>query len=100
MATGLPTTAVESALLLTLADTGFPRPTCQYEVAGRRVAFAWPELGVAMTCDGDEPHREVKDDALRNRGWLVIRADAQDLAEPTGMYARLRDVFQTRRMAA
>jgi len=100
MATGLPTTTVESALLLILADTGFPRPTCQYEVAGRRVAFAWPELRVAMTYDGDEPPQEVRDDALRNRGWLVIRADAQDLAEPTGMYARLRDAFQSRRMAA
>jgi hypothetical protein len=100
MATGLPTTAIESAILLILADTGFPRPACQYEIAGHHVAFAWPARGVAMTCDNDDPHQEVKDDALRNRGWLVIHADAQDLAEPTGMYARLRNAFQSRRMAA
>lgn len=100
MATGLPASPTESAFLVVLADGHFPRPTCQYEVAGQRMAFAWPELRVALAYDGYGPPREVKDDALRNRGWLVIRTDAQDLAEPTGLYTRLRDAFQTRHMAA
>jgi hypothetical protein len=100
MATGLPASPTESAFLVVLADGHFPRPACQYEVAGQRMAFAWPELRVALAYDGYGPPKEVKDDALRNRGWLVIRTDAQDLAEPTGLYTRLRDAFQTRRMAA
>jgi hypothetical protein len=100
MATGLPTTPAESALLLILADTGFPRPTCQYEIAGQRLSFAWPELRVALAYDGYQPPKEVKAEALRNRGWLVIRADAQDLVEPTALSARLRDALQTRQMAA
>jgi hypothetical protein len=100
MATGLPVSPAESAFLLVLADLGFPRPICQYEVAGHRVAFAWPQLRVALTYDGYAPPKEVKYDALTNRGWLVIRADAQDLAEPTGLHSRLRKAFQTRRMAA
>jgi hypothetical protein len=100
MATGIPTSPEESAFLLVLAQARFPRPTCQYEIAGQRVAFAWPELRVALTYDDYEPPREVKDDALRNRGWLVIRADAQDLIEPTPLHARLRDALHTRQMAA
>jgi len=98
MATGLPASPEESAFLLVLAEVGFPRPACQYEVAGQRLAFAWPELRVAMAYDGYGPPKKV--DALRNRGWLVIRADAQDLADPTGLHGRLREAFQTRRMAA
>jgi len=94
MATGLPACPAESAFLLVLAEVGFPPPICQYE----GVAFAWPGLRVALAYDGYGT--PSKDSALHRRGWVVVRADAQDLAEPTGLYGRLRDAFRRRRMAA
>ncbi|HEY3608899.1 MAG TPA: hypothetical protein VGL06_15460 [Pseudonocardiaceae bacterium] len=100
LATGIPASPAESAFLLVLTDLNVPRPICQYEVAGHRVAFAWPQCRVALAYDGDAPPKEVKYDALTNRGWLVLSADDQDLAEPTGLHSRLREALQTRRMAA
>ncbi len=100
MATGIPASPVESAFLVLLADLRLPRPICQYEVAGYRVAFAWPQFRVALTYDESAPPKEVKYDALTNRGWLVLRADFQDLAEPTGLHSQLREALRPRRMAA
>jgi hypothetical protein len=110
LATGLPETAAQSALVLLLADCGFPRPVCQYQLwaGGRqryRLDFAWPESRVALECDeesgaGAPSVRAARDDALRRQGWLVVRAEMQDLVDPTALCGRLRAVLRERRQAA
>jgi hypothetical protein len=108
LATGLPETAAQSAFLLLLADCGFPRPVCQYEVrdGGRvrhRLDFAWPELRVALECDDEsvEPAAlAAQEEALSRRGWLVIRAEVPDLADPAGLCNRLRTALRARHYAA
>jgi hypothetical protein len=108
LATGLPETAAQSAFVLLLADCGFPRPVCQYQVwdGGRaryRLDFAWPELRVALECDDETVEPSVlaaRDEALRRRGWLVVRAEVQDLVEPTPLSGRLRTVLRERQCAA
>ena len=112
LATGLPESAAESAALLILSDAGFPGPACQYEVRGRdgevvcRLDFAWPELRVGLQYEGPAPPRKrlASDIAaaadLRRRGWLVVRAGAEDLSDPHALCARVRAAFAERRCAA
>jgi hypothetical protein len=107
LATGLPGSPAESAFVLVLADCGFPRPVCRYEVFGRvrhRLAFAWPELRVAMDCEGadDEPEPAAvrRSEDLSRRGWTVVRAEVQDLADPTDLCRRLRTAMHRHRTAA
>lgn len=112
LATGLPESPAESAFLLVLADAGLPRPVCQYEIldlAGRprwRLDFAWPDLRVALEYDGYAAHENrstqdtARDEDLRRRGWRVIRADAQDLTDPTALYTRLRAALHQQTKAA
>lgn len=112
LATGLPESPAESAVLLVVVDSGFPLPVCQYAVddigggTRYRLDFAWPELKIALEYDGYEAHlgRAAADAAreadLRRRGWLVVRAVASDLRDPTDLVIRLRDAFQCRRFAA
>jgi hypothetical protein len=107
MATGLPSSPAESAFLLVLADAGLPRPVCRYEVpdlTGRhhaRLAFAWPELRVALEYDETGSPRDATREAdLNHRGWRVVRADAQDLTDPTALYTRLRVAFHQHSEAA
>jgi hypothetical protein len=100
MATGLPETPLQSAFGLMLADCGFPKPECQYAVRGRRkVNFAWPEQRVALECQ-ETSAPDPKDKELKAQGWIVIRADEQDLVDPTEVYAKLRKALKTRTRAA
>ncbi|MBB3661965.1 hypothetical protein FB384_000869 [Prauserella sediminis] len=108
LTTGLAESPAESSMLLTVVDGGFPVPHQQYSVtdlAGRevyRLDFAWPELLVALEYDGHEAHegkRELdaaRDEDLRRRGWMVVRARAVDLAEPSRVLAQLTQVFRKR----
>jgi very-short-patch-repair endonuclease len=65
------------------------------------VDFAWPELRVALEYDGyqteeiDHVMATARNNDLRRQGWLVVRADAQDLAEPTALCGRLRAACHT-----
>jgi hypothetical protein len=101
LATGLPESPAQSALLLVLTDAGLPRPTCQHEVRaadGRprhRLDFAWPALKIAV-----EYNETSQPTPLDNSGWLIVNADAQDLADPTSLCGHLRTAFATRRCAA
>ena len=101
LATGLPESPTQSAFLLVLTDAGFPRPVCQHEVGRHRVDFAWPELRVALEYDGyqteeiDHVMATARNNDLRRQGWQVVRADAQDLADPTALCGRLRTAFHT-----
>jgi Protein of unknown function (DUF559) len=94
LATGRPESPAESWLLLALFDAGLPVPESQFPVCdldGReryRLDFAWSEPMVALEYDGHAAHVERGDrDAarefdLRKRGWIVIRATADDLRDP------------------
>lgn len=108
LATGLPESALESSLLLRVFDAGFPVPQPQhsiYAMDGRevwRLDFAWPDLKIALEYDGYEAHERraaadaARDEDLRRRGWLVIRATAADLREPMRLFDRLRAAFASR----
>ena len=109
LATGLPESPGQSAALLTMVEAGLPRPRCQhpvYDGAGQllhRLDFAWPEERIALEYDGDEGRADndlIRDADLRRRGWLVFRAQADDLHDPTALSIRLREVFADRQLAA
>jgi hypothetical protein len=62
------------------------------------VDYAWPEVRVALDCD--TPDSASADDDPHHRGWTVVRADAQDLADPTALCGRLRAAFGEHRVVA
>lgn len=102
LASGLPESPAESAMLLAIYDARLPLPALQYRVrdlSGReryRLDFAWPQPRVALEYDGYESHahRTAQDTArsqdLARRGWLVLHATAPDLHDPTRLIAALR----------
>ncbi|HEX5403128.1 MAG TPA: hypothetical protein VFX16_12580 [Pseudonocardiaceae bacterium] len=101
LATGLPETPTQSAFVLLLAECGFPKPVCQYQVwdgtkPRHRLDFAWPELRVALECDEEQAPAPLDEDAWRLRGWQVIRAEPEDLADPTPLCGRLRTALRER----
>jgi len=112
LATGLPESPPESWTLLALVDGGFPPPVPQFAVVdidGRVLYWldlAWPELRIAVEYDGYAAHagREALDaareDDLRRRGWIVIRADAADMRNPQRLLAAVGAAFRLRGMAA
>lgn len=108
LATGLPETPMQSALLLILADAGLPVPRCQHPVtdaAGRthRLDFAWPQRRVAVECeagDGRPVRDPVREAHLRRNGWLLLHISSADLHEPTALLDRLKEAFTRRQLAA
>ncbi|HEU5475785.1 MAG TPA: DUF559 domain-containing protein [Actinophytocola sp.] len=112
LATGLPESPAESAVLLKLYDAGLPLPTPQYrilDIDGReryRIDFAWEEPRVALEYDGRDAHedraeRDAEREAdLRRRGWRVIRATAPDLRDPTRLITAIRAAINRRRHVA
>jgi hypothetical protein len=112
LATGLPESPIESWIVVILAEAGIAAPVLQYSVrdlAGHeryRLDFAWPELKVALEYDGYEAHEgraeldRARDEDLRRRGWLVVRADSADLGSPGRLLRELRTAFRQRRTAA
>jgi hypothetical protein len=112
LANGLAESPAESSLLLGLFDAGFPVPTQQLPVlnmSGRelyRLDFAWEEARVAVEYDGYAAHAgraahdAARDEDLRRRGWIVIHATAEDLADPSRLHAEIRRAFWRRRFAA
>jgi hypothetical protein len=71
LATGLPESPAESAMLLAIYDAGLPVPSLQHgvlDIAGReryRLDFAWEEPRVALEYDGRDAH-ESRADADRD----------------------------------
>jgi hypothetical protein len=102
LASGLPESPAESAMLLALYDAGLPIPVLQHsvrDISGReryRLDFAWPQPRVALEYDGRDAHEHralrdaTRDADLRSRGWLVFHATAPDLHDPTRLIAALR----------
>jgi len=101
----------ESWLRLLVVDAGFPPPTVQYRVVDidgalvYRLDLAWPEIRVALEYDGYEAHvgRQVHDAArdadLARRGWLTVRATADDLRNPRRLLDELTRAFRERRVS-
>lgn len=99
----------ESRLRLLVVRAGFPVPTAQYEVHsvdGRLVYvldLAWERYRIALEYDGYDAHEHragydaERDERMRRRGWIVIRATASDLRDPTRLLAELRRSFDSRR---
>ncbi|ASR34232.1 hypothetical protein BAY61_03650 [Prauserella marina] len=112
LATGLAESPPESWLLLSLVEGGLPIPRQQVSIvdlAGNeiyRLDFAWPEQRVAVEYDGYEAHERrhaydrARDADLRRRGWMVIRADAEDLKAPGRLIAEVKTAFRIRGLAA
>lgn len=112
LATGRSESPMESWMLLAAVDGGLPIPEQQFQVtdlAGNevyRLDFAWPEVRVALEYDGYEAHegrRELdaaRDADLQRRGWIVIRADKTDLADPSRVIRAVEDAFRRRGLAA
>lgn len=100
--------APESWLRWALLDTGFPVPEVNWPVEGIDGAIlyyadlAWPSLRIAVEYDGYAAHvgREEADRAreedLRRRGWIVVRAALADLRNPTRFHRELRAAFARR----
>lgn len=98
----------ESWLRLLVVEAGFPSPIVQFSVCdleGRpvwRLDMAWPDLRIALEYDGYEAHAgratqdEARDEDLRNRGWIVVRARAADLRNPGRIVDELTEAFRQR----
>ena len=93
---------------MVLIERGFPLPEVNFSLrspGGRevyRLDLAWPVLRIALGYDGHAAHADheeqdaAREDDLRRRGWIVVRARADDLADPTRMLSELRAAFATR----
>lgn len=108
LVTGRADSPPESWLKLLVVEAGFPQPVDQFEVVDALhcvryvLDLCWPELRIALEYDGYESHEYRKDrDArrdrdLQRRGWITIRATAEDLREPSELLARLDEAFGAR----
>jgi hypothetical protein len=108
LVTGRPESPPESWLKLLVVDAGFPTPTEQFHIVDALgcvryvLDLCWPELRIALEYDGYESHEYRldrdgrRDHDLERRGWITVRATAADLADPSGLLARLHDAFEIR----
>lgn len=108
LATGKADSPPESWIRLIVVEAGFPVPEAQYEICsvdGRLVYLldlAWPELRIALEYDGFAAHEDRKaydaerDERLAGRGWIVLRARAEDLRDPSRLLGELRVAFDQR----
>jgi hypothetical protein len=98
----------ESRVRMLLIERGFPLPEVNFVVRTvddrelHRLDLAWPALRIALEYDGHaahagrEEHDAARQDDLRRRGWTVVRARADDLADPTRLTLELRAAFAAR----
>lgn len=112
LATGLPESPPESWTLLALVDGGFPPPVPQFRIFNidgtvrYRLDLPWPELRIVVEYDGYAAHLgrakldAARQEDLRRRGWIVIRATAADLHDPSRLLAEVGSAFRSRRIAA
>ncbi|UMP01946.1 endonuclease domain-containing protein [Amycolatopsis sp. EV170708-02-1] len=111
LATGKVDSPPESILRLIVVEAGFPIPETQYEITtieGRPLYvldMAWPTRRVALEYDGFASHEERRDydserDArMAGRGWITIRASAEDLRDPRRVLSELTRAFERRAVA-
>jgi very-short-patch-repair endonuclease len=90
---------LESLARLALADHGIAEPELQYEIGPYRVDFCWPQSRLILEVDGRQKYQSPDDlyaekrreDWLRARGFLVVRATWPDILDhPAALCSRLR----------
>lgn len=108
LVTGKAESPPESWLKLLVVEAGFPQPVDQFPVADilgciRYVLdLCWPQWRIALEYDGYESHefrRDAdarRDQDLQRRGWITVRATAEDLRDPAALLDRLEDAFRSR----
>lgn len=91
-----------------LLEAGVPVPEVNWPLTGidgqvvYYIDLAWPHLRIAVEYDGYAAHVDRRDadlareTDLRRRGWIVIRADAEDLRNPARIERKLRAAFAER----
>ncbi|OLZ57033.1 endonuclease domain-containing protein [Amycolatopsis keratiniphila] len=111
LATGKADSPPESILRLVVVEAGFPIPEVQYEITtidGRTLYvldMAWPSRRIALEYDGFAAHegrREYdseRDARMAGRGWITIRASAEDLRDPRRVLSELTKAFGRRAVA-
>jgi hypothetical protein len=108
LATGRAESPPESVLRLLVVEEGFPVPEPQYEITtidGRKLYvfdMAWPSRLIALEYDGYAAHEErreydrERDERMKARGWITVRAAAADLRDPGRLLNDLRKAFDRR----
>lgn len=108
LATGKADSPPESWFRLIVVEAGFPVPEPQHPIMtidGKELYvldMAWVALRIALEYDGYAAHEGRKaydaerDDRLARRGWIVIRAGAEDLRDPSRIIGELRAAFERR----
>lgn len=108
LATGKAESPPESILRLVVVEAGFPVPEPQFEITtfdGRllyRLDMAWPPRRIALEYDGYAAHEDRSDyDAERDsrmaaRGWITVRAGAEDLRDPSRLLKEVGEAFRLR----
>jgi len=98
----------ESWLRLLVVEAGFPLPVVQHPVhdlTGQlvwRLDLAWLQPRIALEYDGYEAHAgradqdQARENDLRKRGWIVVRASAEDLRDPGRLFDELTAAFRKR----
>ncbi|MCT2582785.1 DUF559 domain-containing protein [Actinophytocola sp. S1-96] len=112
LASGLAESPAESWMLLGFFDFGLPIPAQQLPVLDLdgheryRLDFAWEEARVAVEYDGYSAHVDraaadsLRQADLERRGWTVLRANAEDLRDPSRLHAAVHAALVRRRFAA
>jgi hypothetical protein len=108
LATPRSASPAESWFRLRLIDEGIPLPEVNWplvDLAGVEIYvldLAWPSLRIVVEYDGYAAHvgREAADRAreedLRRRGWIVVRASCEDLTRIDRVCRDLRKAFERR----
>lgn len=108
LATGLAESPAESWMLWRIVDLGFPVPLVNHrvnDVGGRprwRLDLCWPELRIAVEYDGWLAHLDraetdgLRAAELRRLGWIVIRADVDNLRDMLRLERDLHEAFVAR----
>lgn len=108
LATGKADSPPESWFRLIVVEAGFPVPEPQHPIVtidGKELYvldMAWVALRIALEYDGYAAHEGRKaydaerDERLARRGWIVIRASAEDLRDPSRIIGELRAAFERR----
>lgn len=108
LVTGKAASPPESWLRLLVVEAGFPPPVMQFEICdlSGRLRYvldqSWPQLRVALEYDGYEAHEDRalddlrRDEDLARRGWITVRARADDFRDPSRLLRELDEAFRAR----
>lgn len=108
LATGKAESPPESIFRLIVVEDGLPIPEPQFKVRTidgellYLLDMAWERVRVALEYDGYAAHEAraaydaERERRLAQRGWIIVRARAADLADPSRVLAELRAAFAKR----